>query len=233
MPSFRISSIMYRSCSRLVGTSQAFTTLILIPFLSRKSQIEVSQHAVIYRTHSLGSSNRWKPHPDSFCRERSAMTIIFPMESLENTWSVRCCMPLMPCSTLMFSSAMPHKSFGPNATRQGKRLVDAKLVENRLNCSVYLVQYPCIQCCHWKRARHRWNICTSVKDEGIHLIQVGCQRLSRILVSLVQEKLTLLSKVSIWCSTHSKCSSCLPNLQPGNYCIVWDIPRGECNNSRT
>jgi hypothetical protein len=93
MPSFRIVSIMYRLCSRLVGTSQAFTTLILILFLSRKSQIEVSQHAVICGTHSLGSSKRWEPHPDSICRECSAVTIILPMESLENTWLVNVVCP--------------------------------------------------------------------------------------------------------------------------------------------
>ena len=112
---------MNRSCSRLGCMRLADATLIVILLRSRKSRMQVTQQSVMYGTHSLGHSSRWKPQPDSSCRDLKAITMRFPTESFENTWSVKCCTCRTPWSTLMPRRAIPHMNLdllGPEGQRK-------------------------------------------------------------------------------------------------------------------
>lgn len=147
----------------------------------------------MYGTHSLGFSRRWKPQPDSSCRDLSAIRIMFPSELHENKWSVKCCTCHKPCSMLMSMRAIPQRSFGPNATRLGNDLFTPSLLgmacialhwilfrvsgSNIVTCREYVIDGTYVL---------KWKMKVSI------LLRLNIDNLAiRILVGLVQKKLTL------------------------------------------
>jgi hypothetical protein len=135
---FRIHPLWNNLCLNLVALDKWTQPLIVILLLDRNSRIDVSQHRVMYGTHSLGFSRRWKPQPDSSCRDLSAIRIMFPTESPGIKWSVKCCTCHKPCSTLMSMRAIPRTEvLWSKCHTSRKWLVHPKLVKDCLKQLVY------------------------------------------------------------------------------------------------
>ncbi len=188
-----MASIRWQSFSQLVATCLADETLIKILWQEINSQIDVSQHEVMYGTHSSGCSSRWTPHPDSSCRDRRAIMIILPMESHQKTWSVKCSTPQIPCSMLIYIRAMPQSSFRPNATWQGKDLITPSLLRIAFMACHWILFRVLVssvvtgRVCHWRDIR------TVMKDECIHLAQPWSREMNSMCVALCNR-----SSASFW-----------------------------------
>lgn len=113
-------------------------------------------------------------------------------------------------------------------------LVDAQLVEDCLYGSTLdLVQLSDSERSQSYRICHRWSVSASMKDEGIHLSEIGCDKLGGISVHLVLKKTCFLPVVTIRSRTDAQRSHRLPNFQMFDDGIVQNLTLSKSNDARS
>ena len=138
---------------------------------------------------------------------------------------MKCCTPRTPCSTLMSSRAIPHRSLGPNATRRGKDLLTPSLLRiacTARHCILFRVLMSNVVT---GRSTSLTGVRASVENECIHF--------AHDVDNLIAYRLALFSRnspsfriISIRSRSYPKSSSCLPHLEPWNHLIVRNISGG-------
>ncbi len=165
---------------------------------ARKSCKAVIQQGIRYGIFLVGCSNRCKLLPDSNWSAWSLMVIIYPqcLGWRCDSWSDEYDGSLAQHWDPKSQSAQVFRAKG---NTMGKVLVDAQLIKDGQNQSALnLVQLQQIKGGHWKQVGHGGDIsCTLMKNEGVHLHEIGCNKTSNIVLSLVPKKLSLFSKVTI------------------------------------